>query len=186
MSLYDFGLKPQIIRIFAKHRQFVPTLKIGGDKKSEFIAGIDAATGPEVVRFIDAMEAGTAEPYHFLDVIFVRVFSDPEEGDEMNHGADQSVTPLKRALLQRIQVGDKKNSDETEHGKEKYFCSSRNLLAVNHGPRIEEDNLDVEKDKKHRHEVEFDAEAGLTIADWIHAAFVGGILDLVPGGTLAE
>ena len=54
------------------------------------------------------------------------------------------------------------------------------------GPRVHEDDFDIEDDEEHGDEVEFDGEAWGSFADWQHAAFVGGVLGGVAAGGAAE
>ena len=52
-------------------------------------------------------------------------------------------------------------------------------FVVNDRPRIHEDDLEIEQDEEHRHQVELHAEARLRLHLAEHAALVGGIFDRV-------
>ena len=59
-------------------------------------------------------------------------------------------------------------------------------LPIDDGPRIHEDDLNIEQDEQHRHEVKLHREARAALADGILAAFVSGVLGLGAYAEFAE
>lgn len=95
-----------------------------------------------------------------------------EAGGKSVAFSSPSVTPLKGAFLQRVEIGNKENQHKAEHGPEKDQNAGFDLLAEDDRPRIKENDLDIEKDEKHCHEIKLHAETGLTITHGLHAALV--------------
>src|SRR6266513_5859925 len=85
--------------------------------------------------------------------------------------------PLKiqGAFFDRVSVADHQNRDEAEHAPEN-DAALPDCVAVHHCPWVHEHNLNVEQDKKHRHDIKLHAEARLAFTLGDHAAFVRGIL----------
>jgi hypothetical protein len=74
-----------------------------------------------------------------------------------------------------VNVPDHKDRDEAEHTPEN-DAALPDGVAIRNRPRIHEDDLDVEQNKKHRHQVKLHAEARLAFTLRDHTAFVRGIL----------
>jgi hypothetical protein len=85
--------------------------------------------------------------------------------------------PVERALFYRVNESDHQYNHEPKHAAENGpRIEIINIVAVHHGPRVHEHDLDIEQNKQHRDQVEFHTESrlGITLGD--HAAFVGRIL----------
>ena len=61
-----------------------------------------------------------------------------------------------------------------------------NEVLEDNRPNVAEDSFDIEDDEEHRHEVEFDREAGSSIADGKHSAFVSFVFDAFGFASFAE
>lgn len=94
--------------------------------------------------------------------------------------------PSQRAFLQGVDVGEGEDAGEAGHAGEGGRIATGDEVAELDGPRIHEDDFNVEDDEKHRDEVELHREARSAIADREHAAFVGGVLGGVAFGGLSE
>jgi hypothetical protein len=57
---------------------------------------------------------------------------------------------IERAFFERVGVANHQNRDETEHAPEDQ-AALFDRVPINHCPRIHENNLEIEKDKEHRH-----------------------------------
>ena len=97
---------------------------------------------------------------------------------------DEDPLGAKRGLPAVGEAGDDEAGEE-EHGPEDGPRLARHLAECD-GPRVEEDDLDVEDDEEHGDEVEFDGEARVGGAARLHAALVGGVLGGGSPGALAE
>lgn len=184
------GFEAEVIGVFAEHGEFVEALEVGGDEETKFVFRIDAATRTEIVRFIDSVETSPADADHLLELVVILVFSDSEECDVVNHEGTGSVvgsiSPFEGTFLQGVEIRHEENADKAEHCPEEDCCALGDLFAIDDRPRIEKDDLDIEKNEQHRNEVEFHAEAGLALADRVHPAFVGGVFRPVGRGAFAQ
>ena len=86
------------------------------------------------------------------------------------------LRPIQSALLDRVEIT--REEDRRKRGKNGQDMNPEllEILAVNHRPRIKENDFDIEQDEEHRHEVELDAEARLRSGLGKHTAFVGDVL----------
>ncbi len=82
----DLGFEAFVVRILTEHRQLIATLKIGRDKETEFILGINTPTRPEIMGLVDPVETGPTDTNHVLEFLFRRVFDDPVQSDVVDHG----------------------------------------------------------------------------------------------------
>src|SRR6476660_7339774 len=89
------------------------------------------------------------------------------------------VLPIESALLQGVDVADKKNTEERKHRAKNEICISLEHLAINNGPWIKKDNLDIEKNEKHRHQIKLHRKARVAFPHRQHAAFIRHILHFV-------
>src|ERR1051326_2458043 len=92
---------------------------------------------------------------------------------------------IEGTLLQRINVTDHQDRDEAEHAPEDH-AAVRDRFFVNDRPWIHEDDLEIEQDEEHRHEIELHAEARTSFALRNHSAFVGSVLRASPSPGFAE
>src|SRR5215204_115323 len=83
--------------------------------------------------------------------------------------------PLEQPLFQDVDVADQQQHHEGHHldVDEQPEPVARDEVAEDDRPREQKDQLDVEEDKDHRHEVELDREALARRADRVFAALVG-------------
>src|SRR6516164_2204903 len=81
------------------------------------------------------------------------------------------------AFLQRINETDHEDYNETEHATEDGPPIFVDVIPIRDGPRIHEDDLDIEEDEQHRDQVEFHAKARLRFSHRQHPAFIGRILN---------
>src|SRR4051794_2473526 len=100
----------------------------------------------------------------------------------MEAAEDGSTFPIKHAFLERVNVTNKQNHQEGNHGAKNCSGIFPEHLLVNDSPWVEENNLNIEEDEEHRHEIKFHGEPGVAFADGEHAAFIGGVFD---GGAFA-
>jgi hypothetical protein len=82
---------------------------------------------------------------------------------------------IQSAFFDGVSVTHHQDRDKAEHAPEN-DAALPDCVAVHDGPRIHEHDLDVEQDKKHRHDVKLHAEARLAFPLRDHAAFVRCIL----------
>src|SRR5215470_7913684 len=82
---------------------------------------------------------------------------------------------IQGAFFDRVSVAHHQDRDEAEHAPEN-DAAVPDGVAVRNRPRVHEHDLDVEQNKKHRHQVKLHAEARLAFTLGDHAAFVRGIL----------
>src|SRR5205814_1737146 len=82
---------------------------------------------------------------------------------------------IQGAFFYRVSVAHHQNRDEAEHAPEN-DAALPDCVAVHDGPRVHEHDLDVEQDKKHRHDIKFYAEARLAFTLGDHPAFIRSIL----------
>jgi hypothetical protein len=82
---------------------------------------------------------------------------------------------IQGAFFDCVSVAHHQDRDEAEHAPEN-DAALLNGVAVRDRPRVHEHDLDVEQDKKHRHQVKLHAEARLVFTLRDHAAFICGIL----------
>ena len=87
------------------------------------------------------------------------------------------------------------DENKGEHGEEDLKCGTGDRgkikicleeLAKVHGPRVHEDDFDVEEDEDHGDNVKFNGKAGCGASDGIFAAFVGFVFGLAGAGSFAE
>src|ERR1700733_4928232 len=86
--------------------------------------------------------------------------------------------PVERAFFPQIDITDQQDGDVNEHLYIAVNAKSMRYLehiAVNVGPRVQKDRLDVEQDKDHRDEIKLYRKRVVSIADRFHAAFIGGL-----------
>src|SRR6516164_7188106 len=95
----------------------------------------------------------------------------------MNPQANELPFPVQCTFLQRINETDHKDYNETEHATENGPPKFLDVIPIRDGPRIHEDDLNIEQDEQHRDQVEFYAEARLRSPQGQHPAFVSGILN---------
>jgi hypothetical protein len=89
-----------------------------------------------------------------------------------------ALFPVENAFFDGVNVSDGHESEKTGHAPK-----DARTMSVDHrfeidGPRIEEDDLDIEKDEEHRHEVKLHRESRLGFSLRDHAALVGHIFGL--------
>ena len=97
--------------------------------------------------------------------------------------APESISGIEAGLRFKVQgaffdcvsVAYHQDCDEAEHAPENN-ATLPDRVAVHDCPRVHEYNLEVEQNKKHRHDVKLHAEARLAFTLGDHAAFVRGIL----------
>jgi hypothetical protein len=78
------------------------------------------------------------------------------------------MTPVERALLPEVNVAGQYN-----YNVQKHLHETEDLqIAVNQGPRIQEDCLDIEQNKQQGHHVELDGDWFARIARGPDAAFI--------------
>src|SRR6266516_6524760 len=82
---------------------------------------------------------------------------------------------IQGAFFDCVGVAHHQDRDEAEHAPEN-DAALPDGVAVYDCPRVHEHDLDVEQDKKHRHDIKLHAEAWLAFTLGDHAAFVRGIL----------
>src|SRR5882724_1509601 len=81
---------------------------------------------------------------------------------------------IQGAFFDCVSVAHHQDRDEAEHAPENN-AALFDSVAVHDCPRVHEDDLDIEQDKKHRHHVKLHAEARLAFTLGDHAAFVCGV-----------
>ncbi len=70
--------------------------------------------------------------------------------------------PVERALFYRVNESDHQNDHEPKHAAENGpRIEIINIVAVHDGPRVHEHDLDIEQNKQHRDQVEFNTESRL-------------------------
>src|SRR5580693_1067612 len=84
--------------------------------------------------------------------------------------------PIQRALPPDIKESGQHQNDENQHLEKPKDLE----LAIHHGPRVEKNGFDVEKDKDDGNQIKLDAEAFTRRAGGRDAGFVGRILYAVP------
>ena len=94
--------------------------------------------------------------------------------------------PVEGAFSPSVGIGDAENDDEAEGEAEDGGAVGGDVVFVDGGPGIEEDDFDVEEDEEHGDDVEFDAEAGLGVAEGEHAALVSAVFHGVAAGGFAS
>src|SRR5205814_8592188 len=82
---------------------------------------------------------------------------------------------IQSAFFDRVSVAHHQNRDEAEHAPEN-DAALPDGVAVHDCPRVPEHNLNVEQDKKHRHDIKLHAEARVAVTLGDDAAFIRGIL----------
>src|SRR5213595_2787520 len=82
---------------------------------------------------------------------------------------------IQSAFFDRVSVAHHQNRDEAEHAPEN-DAALPDSVAVHDCPRVHEYALDVEQDKKHRHDIKLPAQARLAFTLRDHDAFIRGIL----------
>src|SRR4029453_17408503 len=82
---------------------------------------------------------------------------------------------IQGAFFNCVSVAHHQDRDEAEHAPEN-DAALLDGVAVHKGPRVHEHDLDVEQDKKNRHNIKLHAEAWLAFTLGDHAAFVRSIL----------
>src|SRR5436305_6483111 len=82
---------------------------------------------------------------------------------------------IQSAFFHCVSVAHHQNRDEAEHAPEN-DAALPDRVAVHDCPRVHEHNLNVEQDKKHRHDIKLHAEARLAFTLGDHAAFIRDIL----------
>src|SRR4029453_5975642 len=92
-------------------------------------------------------------------------------------GSKKKDLPFKiqGAFFDCVSVAHHQDRDEAEHAPEN-DAALLDCVAVHDCPRVHEHDLDVEQDKKHRHDIKLHTEARLAFTLRNHAAFVRGIL----------
>src|SRR6202012_1707159 len=86
--------------------------------------------------------------------------------------------PVERAFFPQIDVTDQQDGDVDEHLYVAVNAKSMRYLehiAVNVGPRVQKDRLDVEQDEHHRDEIKLHGKWFARITHRFHAAFIGGL-----------
>src|SRR4029450_413186 len=81
---------------------------------------------------------------------------------------------VERALFERVNVAHHQDRNKTENAPEDEAVLLDRVF-VNSRPGIHENDLEVEKDEEHRHEIELHAEPRMAFALRHHTAFVSGI-----------
>src|SRR5437667_12496815 len=74
-------------------------------------------------------------------------------------------------LFERVNVAHHQDRDEAERAPEDH-ATLFDCVSVNHRPRIHEDDLEVEKNEEHRHEIKLHTETRLPFTLRDHPAFV--------------
>src|ERR1700680_987321 len=90
--------------------------------------------------------------------------------------------PVERALLPQVNVPDQEDGDVNDHLDETESSKAQRLLehvAINIGPRVQEDSFHIEQNENHGYEIEFDREGLPGIAGRHHAAFVRLLLGAI-------
>src|ERR1700732_2214948 len=90
--------------------------------------------------------------------------------------------PVERALFPQINVPDQEDSDVNEHlyePKSSHAHRALDHVAINIGPRVQEDRFHIEQNENHRYEIEFDGEGLPGVAGGHHAAFVRLLLGAI-------
>ena len=100
-------------------------------------------------------------------------------------GSGSVAFPVQGAFSPGVGIGDAENDDKAEGEAEDGGAVGGDVVFVNGGPGVEEYDFDVEEDKEHGDDVEFDAEAGLGVAEGEHAALVGAVFHGVAAGGFA-
>lgn len=99
---------------------------------------------------------------------------------------EELALPVEGLFLDRINVADQKNAEERQHTGEDQPAAFEEHFLVHHGPRVEEDHLDVEQDEQHRDQVKLHRHPRGAGSLGQHAAFVGRILYLIGVRALAD
>lgn len=94
--------------------------------------------------------------------------------------------PVEGFLLHGVNVANKQDAEERNHGAKNEGGICREHIFINHSPREEENHFDVEQDEEHRHEIKLNRHARCAFAFGGHAAFVGGILGGIGVGAFAD
>src|SRR4029450_2106439 len=81
---------------------------------------------------------------------------------------------VERALFERVNVAHHQDRNKTEHAPEDEPVLLDRVF-VNYRPGIHENDLEVEKDEEHRHEIELHAKPRMAFALRHHTAFVSGV-----------
>lgn len=69
--------------------------------------------------------------------------------------------PVQGAFLDGVDVAEQEDSHKAQHAPEEAWPMCCHEVLEDHSPWIHEDNLDIENNEEHCHEVELNAEAGL-------------------------
>jgi hypothetical protein len=91
---------------------------------------------------------------------------------------------IQGAFFDRVSVAHHQDCNKAQHAPENN-AALFDSVAVHDCPRIHENDLDIEQDKKHRHHVKLHAEARLAFPLGNHATFVWSILGGRTFSTLA-
>lgn len=84
--------------------------------------------------------------------------------------------PVEGAFLQGVDVADEEDAQEGDHGAKDEARVLDEHILVNHGPRIEEHDFDIEQDEKHRDQVELHRQTVAAFTYGEHAALIGDVL----------
>ena len=66
---------------------------------------------------------------------------------------EELALPVEGLFLDCINVADQEDAEERQHAGEDQAAAFEEHFLVHHGPRVEEDHLDVEQDEQHRDQV---------------------------------
>ena len=99
---------------------------------------------------------------------------------------EELALPVEGLFLDRINVADQEDAEERQHTGEDQPAAFEEHFLVHHGPRVEEDHLDVEQDEQHRDQVKLHRHPRGAGSLGQHAAFVGRILYLIGVRALAD
>ena len=85
-----------------------------------------------------------------------------------------TLLPIQRLASIDVNQPNAEETEEDHHfGKKEKTGACVGGFSEKDGPRVEEDDFDVEEDEEHRDPVKFDVEFIVRRSDRIHAAFVG-------------
>src|SRR5580692_3383356 len=90
--------------------------------------------------------------------------------------------PVERAFFPQIDVSHQEDGDVDEHLHEAEDSKAvRNLehVAVNVGPRVQEDRFHIEQNKNHGHEIKLYGERLARVAGGIHTALIRLLLGAI-------
>jgi len=88
------------------------------------------------------------------------------------------------ALAQGVGEGDDRGEDEEEHARQEHAAEACIGIEAGerHGPGVEEDDFDVEDEKRHGDNIEADVKSAADCGDRVHARFVHDSFGLTRSG----